>query len=255
MKDLVSIITPVYNANKHLKECINSVINQTYQNWEHILVDDCSTDNSVSIIENFIVKDNRIQLLKQEHNSGAGFSRNKAIKEAKGRFIAFLDSDDYWHEEKLNKQIKFMITNNYSFTFTNYYVVYKQEKPPKYIVKAPEKVNYKKILKNDYIGCLTVIYDSKSTGKIYMPEIRKRQDWVLKINILRKVDYGYSIDEALAFYRIGEASLSKNKYKLLKHNFNVYYRELKMSFLRSVWMMIIFLIHYFHYKKTSKRLI
>lgn len=250
---LVSIITPVYNAEKYVSKCIDSVIGQTYSNWEHILVDDCSSDDSTRIINEFALKDNRVKLFRQDHNGGAGLARNRAIQESSGRFIAFLDCDDYWHHLKLEKQVNFMINNNYSFTYTDYYIIHKEEKQPKYRIKAPAKVNYNKMLDNDYIGCLTAIYDAKSLGKNYMPKIRKRQDWVLWLNILKKVDYAYCFQEPLAYYRVGDDSLSKNKFKLLKHNFNVYYRELKFTFLKSIIMMVNFLVHYFIYKAISKK--
>ncbi len=248
----VSIITPSYNSSKYVEECINSVINQTFSDWEHILIDDCSKDGSVEIIKKYVKEDHRFKLIQLDKNSGAGIARNRGIELSSGRFVAFLDCDDYWHSQKLEKQIEFMINNNYAFTYTDYYIINKNEKNPQYQIKAPEKVNYKKMLNNDYIGCLTAIYDTNFLGKNYMPDIRKRQDWVLWINILEKVDYAYCFQEPLAYYRIGDESLSKNKLKLLKHNFNVYHKELKISFLVSALMMINFLFHYFKYKKTSK---
>lgn len=245
--NLVSIITPVYNSEKFLEECIQSVVSQAYENWEHILVDDCSTDDSVKIIEKYASLDNRVKLIKLSKNSGAGFARNTAIEVAKGKFIAFLDADDYWHKDKLNKQIAYMLRRDCSFSYTQYYIV-EDKSEPKYIVHSPDVVSYKSILKNGYIGCLTAIYDADKIGKHYMPTVRKRQDWILWINILKKIGHAYGIQEPLAYYRVGNKSLSNNKFRLVKYNFNVYHKELGMSYIFSVWRMAVFLIHYFYFK-------
>lgn len=245
--NLVSIITPVYNSEKFLANNIASVQAQTYTNWEHILVDDCSTDDSVKIIEEYASLDNRVKLIKLSKNSGAGVARNTAIEVAKGKFIAFLDADDYWHKDKLNKQIAYMLHHDCSFSYTQYYIV-EGKSEPKYLVQSPDIVSYKSILKNGYIGCLTAIYDAEKIGKHYMPVVRKRQDWLLWINILKKIGHAYGIQEPLAYYRVGNKSLSNNKFRLLKYNFNVYHKELGMSYAISVWRMGVFLIHYFYFK-------
>ncbi|UBZ15863.1 glycosyltransferase [Flagellimonas marinaquae] len=250
---MVSIVTPVFNSQKYISECISSVLDQTYKNWEHILVDDCSTDNSAHIIKGFAEKDNRIIYVKLSKNSGAGVARNKAIELAKGNYIAFLDSDDLWTPFKLEKQISFMKTNKHAFSYSDYYVINENFKTPLYLVKAPKKVDFKKMRRNDYIGCLTAIYDVSYFGKKYMPIIRKRQDWVLWLNLLKETDYAYCLNEPLAFYRIGNQSLSSSKFKLLKHNFNVYYIELGYSFVKSIYHIVVFLTFYFHYKLTSKK--
>ncbi|SDE77793.1 glycosyltransferase family 2 protein [Cellulophaga baltica] len=255
MSPIVSIITPVYNSEEHLRHCLESVMSQKYVNWEHILVDDCSTDQSAEIIEQYSRRDFRIKYIKLDSNSGAGVARNTAMKNATGRFIAFLDSDDYWDENKLSKQITYMLDNKYAFTYTDYFIVEKNNPNPKYIIQSPKKIDYNKMLNNDYIGCLTAIYDKELLGLNLMPDIRKRQDWVLWLRLLQKCDYAHAINEPLANYRIGNSSLSNNKFKLLKHNFNVYHKELKMSFLKSVFMMINFLIHYFYFKLTSKKVL
>ncbi|WP_421823932.1 glycosyltransferase family 2 protein [Flagellimonas oceanensis] len=250
---MVSIITPVFNSQKYISECISSVLDQTYKNWEHILVDDCSTDNSAQIIKGFAEKDDRIRYVKLSKNSGAGVARNKAIELAKGDYIAFLDSDDLWSPVKLEKQISFMEINKYAFSYSDYYVIKDNIKTPLYMVKAPKKVDFRKMLRNDYVGCLTAIYDVSYFGKKLMPEIRKRQDWVLWLYLLKETDCAYCINEPLAFYRIGNQSLSSSKFKLIKHNFNVYYKELGYPFLKSFYHIVVFLVFYFHYKLTSKK--
>lgn len=249
----VSIITPVYNAERFLSINLDSVIGQTYTDWEHLLVDDVSTDNSRNIIETYERLDERIKYIRLKKNSGAGVARNTAIKHSRGRYIAFLDSDDFWHKDKLKKQVAFMKNKNISFSYCNYFIVKGDSKSIVSKIVAPSKVNYNTMLKNDYIGCLTVVYDTFSLGKVYMPDIRKRQDWVLWLKLLKKTNYAFCLPEALAYYRVGNESLSNNKFKLLKHNFNVYHEQLKMSYLKSTFMMFRFLIHYFVFKITSKK--
>lgn len=250
---MVSIITPVYNSEQFIAQNISSVLAQTYTDWEHILVDDCSTDESKNIILSFQKNDSRIKFFQFDRNSGAGKARNKAIEMAQGQYIAFLDSDDYWHPRKLEKQITFMANNNYSFTYCHYYVVI--ENDIKYEIQSPIKVNFRKMLNNDYIGCLTAVYDVKMLGKNYMPSIRKRQDWALWLKILKKTQYAYCYPQALAYYRVGNNSLSTNKFRLIKYNFNIYYKELNYSWIKSILFMINFLIHYFYYKLTSRKLV
>lgn len=249
MNNLVSIITPVHNSEMFLEECIRSVLSQTYKNWELILIDDCSTDNSIHIINQY--KTNaKIKLIKQSENTGAGIARNKGIQAAKGDYISFLDADDYWLKDKLEKQINFMKAHKYSFSYSQYYEINESHRSKK-IVLSPPRVDYQKMLDNDYIGCLTAIYDCRKLGKMYMPPIRKRQDWILWISILKKIDYAHGLQEPLAYYRVGNSSLSNNKIKLLKYNFNVFHKELSMPFFKSIFMMINFLAHYFYFKLTS----
>lgn len=250
MNATVSIITPVYNSSRFIKECILSTTGQSYPHIEHILVDDCSTDNSVQIIEEFVKSDPRIRLIKLSENGGAGVARNTAIKAAKGKFIAFLDADDFWHKDKLKIQVDFMLKNNYSFSYTQYKIVDENSIPNK-LVKSPPKVSYSHILRNGYIGCLTAMYDAEKIGKYYMPLIRKRQDWSLWIFILKDIGMAYGVDQPLAYYRVGNESLSNNKFKLIKFNFNVFHKVLNMGVLESTYRMIVFLFCYFKFKFTS----
>lgn len=182
----VSIITPVYNSEKFINDTISSVLNQTYTNWEMILVDDCSTDNSKKIINEYVEKDSRFKYIKLSQNSGAAVARNTAIKAATGRFLAFLDSDDAWEPEKLDLQIKFMIENKVGFSFTSYKIVDENGKPTGKIVSVPSTINYEELLKNTIIGCLTVVIDKDVVGDIQMPNLRARQDFVTWLSILKK---------------------------------------------------------------------
>lgn len=244
---MVSIITPVYNSEKLLSECIDSVINQTFTDWELILVDDCSKDNSKEIIENYTAKDERIKSYFFNENVGAGVARNKGIDISSRRFIAFLDSDDYWREDKLDIQINFMIKNKVEFSFSRYYLLDSQDLPTK-LVLSPTLVNHKSLVRNNYIKTLTAVYDSKNIGKIYMPNYRKRQDWGLWFNILDKTKTAHGIEESLAYYRTSNSSLSKNKFLLIKENFNFFRYFLKKNIFISFLMLVKFLAYYFCFK-------
>jgi len=231
---------------------MDSVLAQSYKNWEHILIDDCSTDSSAKVIRDYADNESRTKLIRLPKNQGAGVARNEGIKSATGRYIAFLDCDDFWHKDKLLKQVQFMVKHHYSVVYAQYYVFSGENYTPLYKVKSPPRVNYRKMLNNDYIGFLTLMYDAKALGKYYMPTIRMRQDWAYKLKLLSRAGAAFGIQEPLAYYRIGNTSLSSSKFRLLKYNFNVYRQELNMSFIKSLFMMANFLVHYFYYKLTSK---
>ena len=234
---LVSIVTPVHNSEKFLVACISSVQAQTYTEWEHILVDDCSTDKSRAIIEEFVAKDPRVKYLRLEQNSGAGVARNKAIEAAKGAYVAFLDSDDLWYPDKLEKQLGFMQSNSYPFTFTAYDKI--DEGGNKTAKKVPAKklVSYKKALFKNPIGCLTVIYSVEHFGKRYMPAIRKRQDYALWLQLLKESN-AHGLDEVLSTYRDRKNSISSNKVQLLKYEWKIYREEEGLSFFASAFYLL-----------------
>lgn len=233
----VSIVTPVFNAELYVAQCVNSVLNQTYANWEHILVDDCSTDNSAEIIKDYVKKDHRIKYYRLDKNSGAGVCRNWAINEAEGDYIAFLDSDDLWYPDKLSKQLEFMEKNNYLFTFTAYDTIDENGHPLKKIIQAKERVNYQSALYKNPIGCLTVMYSVGFFGKQYMPSIRKRQDYALWLKLLKKVD-AYGLNECLSSYRIGNQSISSNKLKLIKYEWKIYREQEGLSIPKSIFYLL-----------------
>jgi len=210
----VSIITANYNCERFIESTIQSVLKQTFTDWEMIIVDDCSTDQGPKIIEKYCQADSRIKLVSLVKNSGPAVARNKAIEQAKGRFIAFLDSDDLWTEDKLEVQISFMKKNNFSLTYTEYVKVNEDGKVISDVIQRPEKVNYQKMLNSNFIPCLTAIYDSALLGKVYMPLILKRQDYGLWFKILKVTDYAYAINQPLAYYRVRKNdSVSSNKFK------------------------------------------
>ena len=226
MEELVSVIMPNYNGAKYIKESIDSVLAQTYQNWELIIVDDCSTDNSLEVIAEY--QDERIKVYKNEQNSGAAVSRNRALQEAKGKWIAFLDSDDLWLPEKLEKQIKFMQENNYFFTYTNYEHINEDSKSLNVFVSGPKVVTRRMLNNSNYLGCLTVMYDKKIVGDISISDkIKKRNDHALWLKVIDITKKCYLLDENLSKYRKRENSISNVSItKLLKHHY-ILYKETK----------------------------
>ncbi len=241
MNDLVSIITPTFNAEKFIRATIESVQNQTYQNWEMILVDDASTDETVKIISDFAGKDSRIKLFKLEKNSGNGFARNIALEKAVGRYIAYLDADDLWFPMKLEKQIQFLKTNNLPFTFSFYDCIDEEGNSLNRRVEAPINLTYNQLFFCNYVGNLTAIYDADYFGKIVIEATQKRQDWRLWLTILKQIQDTKPVPEPLAFYRIRKNSISSSKFKLIKHNFGVYREFHGFNFVFSVLLMVRFL--------------
>jgi len=218
---MVSIIMPSYKSERFIAQAIESVISQTYTNWEMIIVDDKSPDNANVIIKSYIEKDKRIQLIELEQNSGPAVARNKAILESKGRYIAFLDSDDMWIATKLEKQILWMQTKKCALSYTSYFIIDESGKEQGVFI-TKEQVSYWDLLKTNSIGCLTVIYDTDTLGKVLMPNIIKKQDYALWLKILKQIDNGYGMLEPLAYYRIVENSVSRNKFAGLKYLWNIY---------------------------------
>lgn len=222
--DLISIVVPVYNAEQFLKDTIKSVEEQTYSNWELIFVNDCSEDNSVQIIKNEMKQNSKIKLIQLKNNSGAAIARNTGITEAKGRYIAFIDADDTWNKEKLEKQIKFMKKNNCAFSFTSYEFANEDGVGNGTIVKVPNKINYKQALKNTTIWTSTVMFDVEKLGKelIQMPNVKRGQDTATWWKVLKQIEYAYGINEVLSYYRRTNDTLSSNKLRALKRTWNLY---------------------------------
>ena len=248
---MVSIIMPAYNVENCISDSIHSIINQTYTNWELIIVDDASTDNTRNVIEEFSSKDNRIKLLKHSKSMGAGIARNNAIKNASGNFIAFLDADDLWKQNKLEVQRAFMKANNATICYASYELINEQGNPLNKIVQSLPSINYKKQLKCNYVGNLTGMYNSSIIGKIAIPKIKKRQDWVMWLKVIERVGEAKGINEVLASYRVRKNSVSSNKISLLKHNYNVYRKSLGFSQLKSVIYLFKFLYEYFFIKSKQ----
>ena len=232
---LVSIITPSYNCAEYIGDTIESVIAQTYTNWEMIIADDCSTDNSLEVIHSYMEKDKRIKCYKLPHNSGAAMARNEAMKNAQGQYMAFLDSDDVWLSEKLEKQLKFMQTTGHAFTCTSYSQVDKSGGSLERIIRVKKKVNYNRLLLDCPVGNSTVMYDVSKLGKFETPNIRKRNDDALWLKMLKKEEYIWGLDEVLVNYRIRPNSISINKFSLVKYHW-ILYRDIEhLSVFRSVF--------------------
>lgn len=220
MSELVSVIMPSYNTANFIKETIDSVLNQTYQNFEIIIVDDCSTDNTDEVVAG--IKDERIKYIKNEKNSGAAISRNRALREAKGKWIAFLDSDDVWLPEKLEKQIAFMKKNGYKFSYTGYEEVDEESNPTGVSVTGPKKITKAGMYNYCWQGCLTVMYDADAMGLIQIADLKKNNDYAMWLKVIEKADC-YLLDEKLAKYRIRSGSISRHsKLKLIKHHYLLY---------------------------------
>lgn len=241
---LVSVITPLYNAERFISETIKSVQNQTYTNWEMIIVNDQSSDKGVELVKVFQKDDERIILLENDKNEGAAVSRNKAIEAAKGRFIAFLDSDDLWLPEKLDTQVKFMLEKDVAFSFATYEKV-DMDGNKFGQIDVPEKVDYYSLLKTCSVGCLTAVYDSEKLGKVYMPNIRKRQDYGLWLRILKMIPHGFGINIPLAKYRVRKDSISGNKFSAAKYQWNVYRNVEQLGLLKSVYYFTYYTIYGF----------
>lgn len=235
-EDLVSIVIPVYNSEKFLKDTIKTVEEQTYTNWELIFVDDCSKDNSVKIIQNEGEKNPKVKLIELEQNSGAAIARNAGINAAKGRYIAFLDADDLWNKEKIEKQVKFMKKNNYAFSFTGYEFANENGKGNGKIVKVPEKINYKQALKNTTISTITVMFDMNELSKedIYMPNV-KSEDTATWWRILKSGYIAYGLNENLSYYRRSNGTLSANKLEAIKRIWNLYRKVEKLNLFYSIY--------------------
>ena len=234
---LVSIIIPVYNAASYLEETINSIQEQTYSNWEAIFIDDCSSDNSYNLIKKYQKEDKRIKLIKNKTNSGAAVSRNNGINHAEGDYLCFLDADDKWHPEKLEKQINFMQELNCEFSFTGYQFADEKCNPNGKIVSVPDKINYQQALKNTTIWTSTVMFDMGKLTKddIHMPNIKRGQDTATWWKVLKKIQYAYGLNEVLSYYRRTNNSLSANKLTALKRTWNLYRNVEHLNILSSFY--------------------
>jgi len=230
----VSIVTPSYKSEKFIAECIESVLSQTYDNWEMIIMDDCSPDNSNEIIKQYVQKDSRIQLIELKENSGPAVARNKAIELAQGRYIAFLDSDDLWLDEKLQKQLAFMEENDLALTYSSYKLI-DEENNDLGVFITKEYISYSELLKTNSIGCLSAIYDTDKLGKVFMPLILQKQDYGLWLEILKKIKSTQGMLEPLAVYRIRKKSVSSNKLKAATYLWKVFRDVEKLNMFQSLY--------------------
>lgn len=249
---LVSIVMPAHDAEAYISESISSVQRQTHQNWELLVIDDASHDQTVQIVEKFQATDDRIQLYPLPANQGAGFARNIGIKASKGDFISFLDADDMWKPEKLETQLKFMEENQAKVCYSSYDLVDEEGRSLGKRVNALEELPFSKLLKANYIGNLTGMYNAVALGKIYCPLIRKRQDWGLWLLAVQKAGGATGITEALASYRVRKHSISQNKWEMLGYNYQVYRKVMGFTAVKSAFWMLLFLWEQFMVKSRQK---
>ena len=231
---MVSIITPSHNTEMFIAKAIDSVQAQSYEEWEMIIVDDLSGDNSVEIIKAYAEKDSRIKLIQSAERRGAAGSRNSAIKAAQGRYIAFLDADDLWAPKKLEKQIDFMRKNDLSFTYSSYDVIDQKGKVLTTFVTVPE-ISYESMLKTCSVGCLTAVYDRKKLGKMYLPILPTKEEYVLWLDIMKKIGSTKGIVEPLASYRVGQSSVSSDKANAALWQWKVYRDIENLSLAKSLY--------------------
>ena len=231
---LVTIITPAYNCQNHIGETMKSVIEQTYENWEHLVIDDCSKDETRQMILLYAQMDLRIKPIFMDSNAGVAHARNTGILMAQGKYIAFLDGDDLWKRDKLAKQIGFMEQNHYRFTYSDYDTIDGQGNYIKSIRPKKSRIDYKELLYSNQIACLTVIIDSSVMKKALMPRIG-HEDFATWLNILKtQVDFAYKYDGVLASYRKLKGSLSANKLKALTWTWHIYRSNQNMGILNSL---------------------
>ncbi len=232
---LVSIITPTYNCAKFIARTIDSVKAQTYQNWEMIIVDDRSQDNTMEIVESYMKDDSRIKYHLLEENSGAAVARTVAMKLANGSYMAFLDSDDIWMPEKLEKQINWMTENGYAFSCTAYEQIDEEDNSLNKVIKTIKKTGYNRLLLDCPVGNSSVVYDVEKMGKFEVPNIRKRNDDALWLQMLKKEKYIWGMPDVFMKYRIRKNSISSNKFKVIKYHW-ILYREIEhLSVIRSAF--------------------
>lgn len=217
MNELVSIIMPSYNTGKYIAESIQSIIEQTYKNWELLIIDDCSTDNTDDVVSQF--RDLRIRYLKNDKNSGAAVSRNYGLQEAKGKWIAFLDSDDLWMPQKIEKQISFMQKNHYFFSYTQYEEIDEQSKSLGRVISGPKRITQKLMKAYCWPGCLTIMYDAEKIGMIQIENLQKHNDYAMWLKAIKNSDC-YLLEQNLARYRKRNGSISNTGYsKLIKYHY------------------------------------
>lgn len=232
---MVSVIMPSYNAEKYIEESIESVLHQTYRNWELIVTDDCSSDRTPDIVRGFSEKDSRIDFEVAQKHSGIAGTRNQCLSRAKGRFVAFLDNDDLWYPEKLEKQVRFMLENGCAFSYSAYELMREDGTPRGKTIKTAGVISYNKYLRNTIIGSGTIMLDQQQTGSLVMPDNATSDDMALWCKILKDGYRAYPIPEVLMRYRVRNNSASANKWNAAKDVWLVYRRQERLPFFRALF--------------------
>lgn len=242
-KALVTIITACYNSGQFISETIKSVINQTYQNWELIIIDDCSNDNSIEKIQKFIDSDVRIKLFINKKNMGAAVSRNLGLEKSFGKFICFIDSDDLWRPLKLETQLSFMLNNNFAISFTSYNLIDENGNSLDKVINSIKEINYEGYLKNTIIGMSTSMIDTEKTGVFEFVNIRTRQDTYLWITLLKRGLSAHGLNMTLASYRVRNDSISANKLNAAKRVWFLYYNLENLGLLKSIYYFSFYIVN------------
>lgn len=246
----VSIVMPTFNSADYILDSIKSVISQKHTNWELIIVDDCSTDNTFEKIRSIILSENRIKYFRMQKNTGAAHCRNYAINKSKGEFIAFLDSDDIWYQDKIYVQLKEMYEKKSLISCTGYEKINEQGQKLNKKITPPNYINYDDLLKN-CPGNSTVMYNAKLLGKHYIPNIKKRNDYLMWLKIIKETNYILGIEETLGSHRIRKGSISSNKLSLIKYHWIIYTKIEKIGLIKSLSLMC----HWTIYKPIKDRMI
>jgi teichuronic acid biosynthesis glycosyltransferase TuaG len=241
---MVSIITPTYNSEIYIEETIKSVLAQSYQNWEMLIVDDCSTDGTANVVKEYCAREPRIKLISLPENQGVAAARNEAIKRAKGQYLAFLDSDDLWLPEKLTTHLEFMQKHKCLISYTAYQLMNESGTVRDKIIRVPYKLQYKDLLhRGNPLGCLTVIIN-RDVGEFHMPAILG-EDYATWIEILKRGYTAYGLDKPLSVYRRRKNSLSSNKMLILKRLWGIFYHYHKISFPHAIYCVCSYLFYTF----------
>lgn len=250
---LVSIITPNWNCEKFISETIESVLAQTYQNWEMLIQDDCSADGSLLVARKYAEKDPRIKIDVNHKNSGAAVTRNNAIKRSKGTYLAYLDSDDIWVPEKLEKQLAFMEKYQCDACFSRYEHMDTDGVSLGVQAQVKKKVTYRDLLIHDWFGCLTFIYKQDLNHKIYGADVPKANDYALFLNVMKNIKFACGLDECLAAYRIRKGSVSRNKWKKVEHYIHVLQAVAHKNIIMSYFLLFTHQVikTFFKYKKIT----
>lgn len=236
---LVSVIMPTYNCGRFIAESVESVLNQTVQDWELQIVDDCSTDNTQEVLKPYLEKYSNIHYYRLAQNGGPAVARTEAMKRARGKYIAFLDSDDLWMPDKLEKQIAYMQQTGVPFSCTGYVQVDEQGNSLHIACIPPEKTTYNKMLRlSNPIGNLSVMYDQSKLGKYEVPPIKKRNDFALWLKILHDTPCCGGMPEILAKYRVRKNSVSSNKLGQAKYHWELYRKIEKLNLIKTTWAMV-----------------
>ncbi|PKM64368.1 MAG: glycosyl transferase [Firmicutes bacterium HGW-Firmicutes-20] len=250
-KTMISIITPAYNASRYLRECIKSVLAQSDKRWEMIIVNDASTDDTLSIIEEYVQKDSRIKCISLPNNGGIANARNTGLIHAQGRYVAFLDSDDCWRVDKLQKQLDFMLKNQAAFVFSSYQIMDENSVRSKQVISAPDKVTFSDLIRANYIGCLTVMIDTEVVRSLTFPKI-KHEDFACWLSVLHSGIVAFGQDEILADYRKSFSSTSGNKVRAIGWVWNIFRNHLHLSLIKALLYTIRYAFNTLHKYSKSK---